>query len=178
MGLIVRPLRPKCSLPNEHTPLYSSPVMTGFQPGLYHTEIEYWPQTVPLTMCVKCKGTQHYLSHWALQTSQMHIMVFLTCLPGSFHSYSLIPAQGHKTGNKLFCKSRQNWRILRAYSLNKYNHLKLLREILKINVLSSFPHPWRWLLFFSLTSEQLMSENFRKPTLLLCKTLLPQIFNS
>lgn len=107
MRLIVRSLWPKCCPPKEHTPLYPTPVVTGYQTGLYHIKVEYWPQTMPLTMCVKCKGTQHYLSHWVLQTSQMHIMVYLTCLLGGFHSQSSIPAQGQKIGNKLFCKSWQ-----------------------------------------------------------------------
>lgn len=132
---------------------------------------------MPLTMCVKCKGTHHYLSHWVLQTSQMHIMVYLTCLLGGFHSHSSIPAQGQKIGNKLFA-SQGSWRLLWACSLNKYNHLKLLSEILKRNVLSSFPHSWRWLLFSPSSSEQLMGENFGKPAMLPCKTLLPQTFNS
>lgn len=60
-----------------------------------------------------------------------------------------------------FFASRGNWRILRPYSLNKYNNLKLLREIIKRDILSRFPHSWRQLLSSS-ASEQLISENFRK----------------
>lgn len=70
----------------------------------------------------------------------------------------LFEAAKHKTN---FFASRSSWRILRPYSLNKYNNLKLLSEIIKRNVLPRFPHSWRQLLSSS-ACEQLISENFRK----------------
>lgn len=48
-----------------------------------------------------------------------------------------------------FFGSRGMWRLLRAYSFNNYNHLKLISEILRRNFLSSFQHLWRGLLFFN-----------------------------
>lgn len=154
MGLIVKSLWPKCCSPNGHTPLYPTPVVTGFQPGLYHTQIEYWPQTVPLTMCVKCKGTQHYLSHWELQTTNAHNGLSLPVYLGVFTATVQLLLKVTKQ-EKNFA-SQGSWRILRVYSLSKYNHLKLLSEILKRNVLSSFPHSWTWLFFPSSASEQLV----------------------